>query len=546
MGSGHILVYAFDVLMQIYTSAGWSERDAAKSIIENNIYGLDIDDRAGQLAYFAVMMKARKYSRRIMKLGLQPNVMSIQDASFMTNEFIDFVADNDTKMKSNLRRIKEVFTDAKEYGSILNVPSLGYEAILDRISEIQASLVHDVFQIGYRGIAVEKLLPLIKQAMIMSQKYDVVVTNPPYMSISNTSANVNEYVIDNYPDAKADLYTIFIDKCSRMIKPNAYQAMITQHGWMFLGSFEKMRTKLIKGTVLSMVHLGARAFEEIGGEVVQTTAFVFNNKKDFCFKGKYVRLVDYPSQQSKEEAFLLHGNEYICSCEQFRCIPGNPFAYWISKSFADAFHKQLLSDYAETKQGFATGNNNLFLRCWYEVSSANSQLESTTREQAKVSTNKWFPCNKGGGYRKWYGNNTYLVNWEFNGREMRGFQGSVIRNPQYYFLPGITWSSLANKLSLRYSPEGFVFESKGSMCFPHKQEDLLYLLGILNSKIASEALSVLSPTLDFHEGPMSKVPVVMIPNKENPERIVKENITICKDDYDSFETSWDFMKHPLI
>ena len=243
---------------------------------------------------------------------------------------------------------------------------------------------------------------------------------------------------------------------------------------------------------------------------------------------------------------MKHQNEHSCCTSRFYNIPGCPFAYWISNVFAKTFAGKLLGDYAQTKQGFATGNNDIFLRFWQEVSTENSQLKSVSVEDAKKSDCKWFPCNKGGSYRKWYGNNIYLANWKNDGFEMRNYSGSVIRNPQFYFKPGITWSSLANQLSLRYSPEGFVFESKGSMCYPNKQSNIEYLLGLLNSKITAEALAVLSPTLDFHEGPMSKVPVVNTDIRANIEISVKNNIAICKDDWDSFETSWDFKRHPLL
>ena len=544
MGSGHILVYAFDVLMQIYTSAGWSERDAAKSILENNLFGLDIDDRAGQMAYFAVMMKARKYNRRILNEYIRPKVMSIQESNG-----IDINLERLGPEKPIAEKLIRELKDAKEYGSILNlsIKQEELDALKLRLEDIDEMADYGSLLVQYESYQIiDALYPLIELAEVMIQKYDVVVTNPPYMSLSNAGTKINEYVLMHYPEAKMDLFTVFIAKCSKVIKANAYQAMITQHGWMFLGSFEKMRAKIVRRTISSMAHLGARAFEEIGGEVVQTTAFVFHNSNDFGYNAKYERLIDYTSQQLKEKAFLAHKDEFVCTCKRFCNIPGMPIAYWISEAFANAFSGKLLKDYADTKQGFATGNNDLFLRNWQEVSFKDCQLSSIDISEARRSNKKWFPCNKGGSYRKWYGNNYYLVNWEHDGQKMRNFHGSVIRNPQYYFMPGITWSSLANQLSLRYSPDGFTFESKGSMCFPKKKEDLFYLLGALNSKITSDALSVLSPTLDFHEGPMSKVPMVMIDNKYIVDRIVNNNIYISKSDWDSFETSWDFKKHPLV
>ena len=340
---------------------------------------------------------------------------------------------------------------------------------------------------------------------------------------------------------------MFIERCGQMAKKNGYQAMITQHAWMFLSSFEKLRTKLLAVDIVNMAHLGARAFEEIGGEVVQTTSFVIRKSHIADYKGEYCRLIEPTSQQGKEDMFLAGENRYAADQSNFSKIPGSPVAYWISRTMSEAFSKKLLRDYGATKQGFATGDNNRFLRYWHEPSSKNTALLLLSPENATKSTYKWFPCNKGGTFRKWYGNNVYVANWEKNGIAMRSFTGAVIRNPQFYFKEGISWSSLANQLSLRYSPCGFLFESKGSMCYANSNINLKYLLGLLNSKTTSEALSVLSPTLDFHEGPMSKVPVIMDDLQKN---MVDDIVFTCVDtsrrDWDSYETSWDFKRNPLV
>lgn len=539
-GSGHICAYMFDVLMQIYEAYGYTSREAVASIVENNIYGLDIDERAAQLAYFAVMMKARQYDRRFFSRGIQPHVYAIQESNGLDSYAVEYFCDGRPELKKAMKTLRDELHDAKEYGSILNVSKVDFAALYARIDEIREDISI------YRDAALVQLTPFIECAEVMSQKYHAVVTNPPYMSVSNGGAKVVDYVRNNYPDAKVDMYAVFIERCARMTLPNCYQAMITQHGWMFLGSFEKIREKIVDKNIVNMAHLGARAFEEIAGEVVQTTSFVMLNCKDFGYKGVYSRLVDYPSQQEKEQQFMVPENHHYCSCGRYRGISGAPIAYWICEKFAQTFSGKSLGEYAQTKQGFATGSNDLFLRFWHEVSTENAQLGSVPINEAKASKAKWFPCNKGGSYRKWYGNNIYLANWENDGYAMRNFKGSVIRNPQYYFRAGITWSSLANQLSLRYSPEGFIFESKGSMCYPNNNSTLLYLLGLLNSVTTSEALSVLSPTLDFHEGPMSKVPVVMSSKNNVVERLVQENIDICKAEWDSYEASWDFARHPLV
>ena len=551
MGSGHILVYAFDVLLQIYESAGYSQRDAAKSILEHNIYGLDIDDRAYQLAYFAVMMKARQYNRRILNGENTCHVYAIQESNSINRAHLKYFGAGMDDIKKNAAKMQlegllDTLTDAKEYGSILNVESYNWDLLRRFVAAEDTAGQISMESVGVEDTA-EQLNRLVDIGETLARKYWVTATNPPYMSVSNAVNRINEYIQRYYSNSKVDMYAVFIERCKSLTKTNGFQAMITQHGWMFLGSFEKIREKIVEGTIVNMAHLGARAFEEIVGEVVQTTSFVLLNHLDFGYRGKYSRLVSFASQQLKEKNYLKHEDEYECSCERYRNIPGRPLAYWISEIFANAFKGKLLRDYAQTKQGFATGNNDLFLRLWFETEAAKSQLGSREANEAQRSNKKWYPCNKGGSYRKWYGNNVYIANWENDGQAMRSYKGSVIRNPQFYFRQGITWSSLANQLSLRYSPEGFIFESKGSMCYPIINDNLKYLLGLLNCKVTSEALAVLSPTLDFHEGPMAKVPV--LDTRENTvhvNELVENCVGISRDDWDSFETSWDFQKHPLL
>ena len=551
MGSGHILVYMFDVLMQIYTSAGWSERDAAKSILDNNLYGLDIDDRAGQLAYFAVMMKARKYNRRIMSLGIEPNVMSIQDSSFMSDGLIEFVAGNDSEVKRDLIHIKETFNDAKEYGSILNVSSLGYKAILERVEMLQDKGVEDVFQIEYKKLAIGKIRPLVKLAMIMSQKYDVAVTNPPYMGSSGMSVKLGTFVKKNYPDSKSDLFAVFIEKCASMIKQDGYQAMITQHAWMFLGSYEKLREKLLQYNTVNMAHLGARAFEEIGGEVVQTTSFVLQKVNLQNRKGIYCRLIDMDSQQGKENAFLCHKYRYVCTQNNFVKIPGSPIAYWCSDILYKAFISIKIGDKGWASKGIITGDNSTFLRLWYEVCRDDFYTEACNVDEAIESNSKWFPCNKGGDYRKWYGNNDFAINWYNNGLDIMQRGREKVRNCQdykdeYKFVPAITWTSISSsKSSFRYS-ENALSESAGMTLFIDNCM-IMYTLALLNSKVTEQILPMINPTLNYTAGTIASIPLII--NKLyslQVEDLASICITIQKDDWDSFETSWDFEKHPLI
>ena len=501
-GSGHILAYLFDVLMQIYESYGYTTREAVASIVENNLYGLDIDDRAAQLAYFAVMMKARQYDRRFFSRDIQPHVYAIAESNHVDSFALEYFCDDDAKLKKAMETIISELYDAKEYGSILPVTPQDWTALYDRFTEIEEDIHIS------REAALRELLPLVQVAEALAQKYDVVVTNPPYMGASGMSAKLSDYVKKNYPDSKSDLFAVFIERCGQMAKKNGYQAMITQHAWMFLSSFEKLRGKLLHTDIVNMAHLGARAFEEIGGEVVQTTSFVIRKSHIADYKGEYCRLIEPTSQQGKEDMFLAGENWYAADQSNFSKIPGSPVAYWVSEKTIAAFQRGILADIADTKQGFATGDNNRFLKFWQEIDWSTVGLGFESRESARESSRKWFPTNKGGSYRKWYGNNIYVANWENDGSEMRAFSGSVIRNPQYYFRQGITWSSLAGgRLSMRYSPKGFIFESKGSMCYLKDDSYLFYVLATMNTKVVDSMLGILAPTLDYHEGPMSKVQI---------------------------------------
>ena len=549
MGSGHILVYAFDVLMQIYESAGYGQRDAAGSILGHNLYGLDIDDRAFQLAYFAVMMKARQYNRRILNGEHKPHVYSIQESNGIDRTQLKFFGDglSETEKKRAIEQMTgllDTFKDAKEYGSILTVDSYDWELLNRFVSKGEMLGQMSMDTVGLDETA-EELKQLIAQGKVLAQKYHVTITNPPYMSVSSADNVLSEYIKHVYFEEKIDLYSVFIAKCNSMLVNNGYQAMITQHGWMFLGSFEKMRVKVLRNDIVGMAHLGAHAFEEISGEIVQTTAFVIRKTLTKAYIGKYSRLVEPDSQAGKESLYLEHSSDYISSIDDFDCIPGNPIAYWIPRKVFDAFKiEKSLSYFADPKVGFQTGDNERFLRLWFEPNFQLLGFRMTNSEEAQNSKKRWFPCNKGGYARKWYGNFDYVVNWENDGFEMRHQKGSYIRNPQYYFKQGITWSTLGNALALRFSPTGTMFETKGSECFVKNGMTNYYLMSLLNTPIARKIMEALSPTLDFHEGPMGKVPVIYHPDVKI-EILAKENVQLAKTDWDSFETSWDFESHTL-
>ena len=554
MGSGHILVYAFDVLMQIYESAGYSQRDAAKSILEHNIYGLDIDDRAYQLAYFAVMMKARQYNRRILNGENSCHVYAIQESNSINRAHLkyfgagmDDIEKNAAKMQ--LEGLLDILTDAKEYGSILNVESYNWDLLRRFVAAEDTAGQISMDSVGVEDTA-EQLNRLVNIGETMARKYWVTCTNPPYAGTSNLSANVNNFVKKNYPDSKADLFAVFIERCRQMTVNNGFQAMITQQVWMFLTSFDALRIKLLTNvTISSMAHLGTKAFDEIGGEVVQTTSFVLQNCQLDGYIGTYCRLTDGNSQTEKEGIFLSKTEQFVQKQNKFFEIPSTPIAYWVSNSIYDAFESGIpLKNFADLRQGMSTANNDLFLRLWFEVSEDNISYHSETTQQAIESKKKWFPHTKGGGARKWYGNNDYIVNWYNDGEEIRNYPGSAPRSTQYYFREGLSWSTLSSDfISFRYEPKGFTMNTKGSICYLKKADLQNYICGLLNSKPTMRFLELLAPTLDYSQGPVGKVPVLLdAENKKKVELGTLENIRLSKEDWDSFETSWDFKKHPLL
>ena len=559
MGSGHILVYAFDVLMQIYESAGYSQRDAAKSILENNIYGLDIDDRAYQLAYFAVMMKARQYNRRILNGENTCHVYAIQESNSINRAHLkyfgagmDDIEKNAAKMQ--LEGLLDTLTDAKEYGSILNVESYNWELLRRFVAAEDTDGQISMDSVGVEDTA-EQLNRLIDIGETMARKYWVTCTNPPYANTGSLGAKVNSFVKKNYQDSKADLYSVFIERCAQMIVHGGYQAMITQHSWMFLTSFQKLREKMMHTDTISMAHLGARAFEEIGGEVVQTTAFVRRNSSISDYYGTYCRLVEPSTQQGKADLYLSGTKCYVARQADFVKIPGMPVAYWLSNIYFELFSKlPTLSNSVDFCKGLATMDNERFLRLWEEVNWKNACVTAIDAAEGKESKKRWFAYNKGGTFRRWYGNRDYMINWFDDGKELKdnvvkcyggGSYTKEVRNEEKYFCEGITWSTLASGLiSIRYSPKGCIFDSKGSMGFAKGGQNIYALTAFLNSCVAQKFLEVLSPTLDYNIGGLNNLPFVDVP--DNAIETCKECIRDSAYDWDSFETSWDFKKHPLL
>ena len=553
MGSGHILVYAFDVLMQIYTSAGWDQREAAQSILENNLYGLDIDDRAAQLAYFAVMMKARQYDRRLLTRGIQPHIYAFAESNTITTAPLHDMGitlsqdEYDTAVKQVLRLLDEL-RDAKEYGSILTVTPCDWD-LLRRFAVSRTEDEGGQQLLGIHGeqIAAPLLQRLINIGEALSQQHDVVVTNPPYMAVSNAGAKVNDYVKKNFPDSKADMFAVFIERCGQMAKKNGYQAMITQHAWMFLSSFEKLRTKLLAVDIVNMAHLGARAFEEIGGEVVQTTSFVVRKSHIADYKGEYCRLIEPTSQQGKEDMFLAGENRYAADQSNFSKIPGSPVAYWVGEAFLDCFRNVSLGEIVKSRQGLACGDVNHFRREWYEVFFSSIDLTSESVADFHSHGKTFAPINDGGEYRKWYGNNSSVLRFNKTSYDALLTMGNHLPSRELYFHNGITWTAITTKkLSLRYFNKGFLFSNAGMAIFGHKQ-DLLLILAFINSSVAEAILSAISPTMNYNAGDIANLPMIIT---EYSSDIITETclncIKVSKTDWDSYETSWDFKRNPLI
>ncbi|MFR5039258.1 MAG: BREX-1 system adenine-specific DNA-methyltransferase PglX [[Eubacterium] siraeum] len=538
-GSGHILAYMFDVLMKIYESYGYTTREAVASIVENNLYGLDIDDRAAQLAYFAVMMKARQYDRRFFSRGIQPHVYAIAESNHVDSFALEYFCNGDAKLKKAMDTIISELHDAKEYGSIITVSQQEWSALYDRFAEITEDINMS------RETALRELLPLVQVAEAMVQKYDAVVTNPPYMGASGMGAKLTDFVKKNYPDSKSDLFAVFIEKCGQMAKRNGYQAMITQHSWMFLSSFEKLRTKLLSVDIVNMAHLGARAFEEIGGEVVQTTSFVIRKSHIVDYKGKYCRLIEPTSQQGKEDMFLAGENRYSADQSNFSKIPGSPVAYWASEQIFTDFQKSIsLGEYVPTKKGLDTGENDKFLRYWFEVSKSIFGVGFDSSDSFSLAKMKWAPHDKGGDFRRWYGNKDWVINWENNGFELHNSKANL-RSERYYFQVAITWCSLSSgKISFRLSDYGAISNTAGSSLYPDKK-DFCYLLALLNSSVTQYLLDIVSPTLNYSAGSVSLIPLLLSDNKAISS-FAAQNVELSRFDWDSYETSWDFKRSPLV
>ena len=596
MGSGHILVYAFDILIQMYKNAGYNERDAAQKIMQNNIFGLDIDNRAAQLAYFALMMKGRQYDRRFFERDIEPKVYAIQESNGISEISLEKAINASCNAEptrhaelvsaslSTAKYIIQTFKDAKEYGSIIDVEKRDYDSLKNNLTAWKEN--HEAtFENVLVESDVDDLLPLIEIARVMSEKYDVVVTNPPYMASGGMSSKLNNYVKEKFPESKYDFFSIFIEKCRLYNKCRGYYAMITQPSFLFLSTFEKLRNRLLQNsTIQSLLHMGRGIF----GIDFGSTAFVLHNDKVANYIGSYFKLYErtfqYIEIEDIEQIYLnsiknanfefnfsaykkneeLEEDEekksykplkihYLSNQEKFFNIPGSPIAYWVSDAFLSEFDNQKMEDIATVTNGMFTCNNKLFLRSWYETNINDIFFNCKTEQESLSDDRKWYPYNKGGDSRRWYGNQELIVNFKHFGDEISKYrvengQSAVFPGQKFYFKESLSWSLVSSgSFSIRYYPIGFVFDIAGSSVFVNNKKDEKYILGSLASTVMLKTLSVLNPTINYQAGDVKSLPALIdLNNKDRVTELVDENILISKTDWDSFETSWDFAKHPLL
>ncbi len=559
MGSGHILIYAFEILMEIYLEEGYTESEAAESIIENNLYGLDIDKRSYQLAYFALMMKGRQYSSRILNKKIRNNLRVFEDSVDINVNHLGYMGISMTeerrkKAKEDLLYLIEEFENAKEIGSILKLKKLDLELLRKFVNDTKTE-----GQITFTDKNIEKtkvkLNNILDIAEMLNNKYDVMITNPPYLN--KMPKRLKEYVWNNYSDYKNDLFAVFIYNNVEMCKKGGYSAYMTPFVWMFISTYEKLRNYILSNKhISSLIQMEYSAFEEA---TVPICTFVLQNDRKNK-KGKYIKLSDFKGGMEVQRIKTLEAIEnpdcgyyYETNQDNFKLIPGSPIAYWASNRIYKIFGCNKLSDYGDAKQGIATSDNNRFLRFWHEVNNCSTGISSLSREEAIKSNKKWFPYNKGGQYKKWYGNRDYLVNWENDGYEIKNFKdnrGNLRSRPQnleYQFKESITWSFVSSSyFGVRYTPKGSLFDVGGSSYFVDSKK-ILYILGFLGSKLSYELLKYQNPTLNFQVGNVSNLPLIYSEiHKPEIDSLVQQNISISKTDWDSFETSWDFQIHPLL
>ncbi|ECY3255616.1 BREX-1 system adenine-specific DNA-methyltransferase PglX [Salmonella enterica subsp. enterica serovar Alachua] len=567
-GSGHILTEAYNVLKAIYEERGYRTRDIPQLILENNIFGLDIDDRAAQLSGFAMLMLARQDDRRILGRGVRLNIVSLQESKLdiaelwtklnfhqqvqrgsMGDMFAEGAAltNTDSAEYKLLMRTLALFTSAKTLGSLIQVShedEAALKAFLDGLYRL--AVEGDIQQ----KEAAAELIPYIQQAWILAQRYDAVVANPPYMGGKGMNGELKEFAKKQFPDSKSDLFAMFMQHAFSLLKENGFNAQVNMQSWMFLSSYEALRGWLLANkTLITMAHLGARAFGQISGEVVQTTAWVISNNHTERYQPVFFRLIE-GNEEQKQNSLLKRDNQFNSTAQNdFKKIPGTPIAYWAGNKLINAFHEVKLKEMADAKQGMATSDNERFLRYWTEVSHKNIKFGCRTHNESQVSHQKWYPYNKGGTFRRWYGNHEYVVNWKNDGEELKDFveelnklrPGGRLKNQEYYFLECINYSSLSSGLfSARYTNTGFLFDTKGSGIFP-KDGNVKAFLSLLNSNVIQDFLDILCPTLDYSSIGINSLPVKLLSIPQ-----IDTLLSISKEDWDNYEDSWDYSRNLLV
>ena len=559
MGSGHILVYAFDVLMQIYTQVGYTDKDATISILENNLYGLDIDKRAFQLAYFAVLMKARQYHKFILKKQPQCHIYAIAESNGINMKHLDYFGAqlDELARPVALNQIQELIAtlhDAKEYGSVISVADYDWDLLRQFAAEFDISGEMNLFDSFGIEATQQRLQELVAVGEVLAQKYEVVVTNPPYLGSSRFNDKLDAYVKEHFKDEKSDLSMVMYRRSLDSYSVhNGLVAFITTSSWMFLSSFEKLRRYIMQNkSFVSIVDFGSELFEGKVGHNVITSWITRNAQIDANLLG--IRLVEYCYSRRNEKITEFHNrrNWHYVKQSNFAKIPGAPVAYWVSENVIKTFEYDKIGDVAKPRQGLATGCNDIFLRYWDEVDCNKINFAAISIKNAVESAKKWFPYNKGGDYRKWYGNNEFIVNWEHDGNLIRNFkneQGKLRSRPQntdYYFKKSFSWSLITSGgISFRYKPNGFIFDVAGMSCFTDK--NLEYFLALCNTPVVDAYMKIIAPTINYQAGDIAKIPVIFKQEcNEQVTALVKDNISFSKSDWDAFETSWDFTKHPLV
>lgn len=541
VGSGHFLVYAFDVLMKIYVEYGFSERDAAVEIVKNNIFGLDIDGRATQLAYFAVMMKARQYDRRFFTRGIQPKIYEITESNNVDRASIDYFCGDDTGLRKDVDAILEVMTDAKEYGTILHMPKVDFGKIDDRFIQLSEEInMYNMYLFG-------DFKSLIEEIRIMSNTYAIVDTNPPYLN--KYDAKLKDFINLNYKEYNGDLFSVFMYRNFGYCKCNGYTGFMTPFVWMFIKSYETLRQLIINEKALTtLIQMEYSAFEEA---TVPICSFVLKNGKDdsksLCFK-----LSDFKGGMEVQREKTLEaidnkdcGYFYEADTCDFKRIPGSPISFWVSEALYQDFEYKKIQDIEPPRFGMSTSDNNRFVRIWHEVDISKFAYPVLGPSEVNM-TAKWYPYNNGGEFRRWYGDNGDVVNWENDGEEIKGFGRAAIRNKDFYYKSGITWTAISSaKISVRAFDYGFLFSSAGFCIFEKTLKE--YILAFMNCKVGAEILRILSPTINFNVGDIARLPIKIDENiKDEISKLAENNIAISREDWDSFETSWDFKINPLI